>query len=40
MNIENVMHGMDPTKKVDWTDLKNNRDTLNPSAPVARRYRP
>jgi hypothetical protein len=40
MNVEKFLHGIDPTKKVDWTDLKNNRDTLNPLAPVASRYRP
>lgn len=27
-NIEKFIHNIDPTKKVDWTDLKNNRDTL------------
>jgi hypothetical protein len=40
MNIEKFLHGIDPTKRVDWTDLKNNRDRLNPSAPVATDYRP
>jgi len=28
-NIEKFIHGIDPTKKVDWTDLKNNIDTLS-----------
>lgn len=27
-NIEKYINGIDPTRKVDWTDLKNNRDTL------------
>lgn len=27
-NIEKYINGIDPTKKVDWTDLKNNYDTL------------
>lgn len=27
-NIEMYIYNIDPTKKVDWTDLKNNKDTL------------
>ncbi|MDL2211137.1 polysaccharide lyase [Bacteroides sp. OttesenSCG-928-M17] len=27
-NIEKYINGIDPTKKVDWKDLKNNQDTL------------
>jgi hypothetical protein len=27
-NIEKYLDGIDPSKKVDWTDLKNNQDTL------------
>ena len=27
-NIEKYINGIDPTKKTDWKDLKNNRDTL------------
>jgi hypothetical protein len=27
-NIEKFIHNIDPAKKVDWTDLKNNKDTL------------
>lgn len=27
-NIEKFIHGLDPAKKVDWTDLKNNVDPL------------
>lgn len=27
-NIEKYINGIDPTKKVDWTDLENNIDTL------------
>lgn len=27
-NIEKYIHGIDPTQKVDWTDVKNNYDTL------------
>lgn len=27
-NIEKYLDGIDPSTKVDWTDLKNNRDTL------------
>ncbi|WP_187262072.1 pectate lyase family protein [Pontibacter beigongshangensis] len=27
-NIEKFINGIDPTKKVDWSDLKNNKDTL------------
>ncbi len=27
-NIEKYINGIDPTKKVDWTDMKNNHDTL------------
>ncbi|MFO7658186.1 MAG: polysaccharide lyase [Bacteroidales bacterium] len=27
-NIEKYINGIDPTKKVDWTNLENNRDTL------------
>ena len=27
-NIEKYINGIDPTKKVDWTDVKNNYDTL------------
>lgn len=30
-NIEKFIHNIDPAKKVDWTDLKNNKDTLQPS---------
>jgi hypothetical protein len=33
-NVEKFIFGIDPKSKTDWTDLKNNRDTLNPSAPV------
>ena len=28
MNIEKYINGIDPTKKVDWKNLKNNKDTL------------
>ena len=27
-NIEKYINGIDPTKKVDWTDPDNNEDTL------------
>jgi hypothetical protein len=27
-NIEKYINGIDPSKKVDWADLKNNKDTL------------
>jgi hypothetical protein len=27
-NIEKYINGIDPTRKVDWTDLRNNRDPL------------
>jgi hypothetical protein len=27
-NIEKYLNGLDPAKKVDWTDLRNNRDPL------------
>ncbi len=27
-NIEKYINGIDPTQKVDWTDVKNNHDTL------------
>ena len=27
-NIEKYINGIDPTQKVDWTDLKNNKDAL------------
>lgn len=27
-NIEKFIHNIDPAKKIDWTDLRNNRDTL------------
>ena len=27
-NIEKYINGIDPTQKVDWTDVKNNYDTL------------
>lgn len=27
-NIEKYINGIDPTRKIDWTDLMNNRDTL------------
>jgi hypothetical protein len=27
-NIEMYINGIDPTKKVDYRDLRNNRDTL------------
>jgi hypothetical protein len=27
-NIEKYINGIDPRKKIDWTDLKNNHDTL------------
>jgi hypothetical protein len=30
-NIEKFIHNIDPAKKVDWTDLKNNQDTLRPN---------
>ncbi len=28
-NIEKYINGMDTKKKVDWTDVKNNHDTLS-----------
>lgn len=28
MNIEKYINGIDPTKRVDWTNLENNHDTL------------
>ncbi|HPR30659.1 MAG TPA: hypothetical protein PLK12_01130 [Prolixibacteraceae bacterium] len=28
-NIEKYINGIDPTRKTDWTDLKNNHDTLS-----------
>jgi hypothetical protein len=31
-NIEKYLNGLDPTKKVDWTDLKNNVNTLGDGA--------
>jgi hypothetical protein len=34
-NVEKFLNGIDPTQKIDWTDLKNNRDLLNPKAPTA-----
>ena len=27
-NIEKYIYGIDPVKKTDWTDLKNNKETL------------
>lgn len=27
-NIEKYINGIDPAKKVDWTEVKNNHDTL------------
>ncbi len=27
-NIEMYINGIDPSQKVDWTDLENNHDTL------------
>jgi hypothetical protein len=27
-NIEKYIHGIDPTRKIDWTDLNNNKNTL------------
>jgi hypothetical protein len=30
-NIEKYINGIDPSKKIDWTDLKNNFDTLEKS---------
>lgn len=27
-NIEKYINGIDPTRKVDWTDVENNYDTL------------
>ncbi|MCA1745392.1 MAG: polysaccharide lyase, partial [Bacteroidales bacterium] len=30
-NIEMFINGIDPTKKLDWTDLENNHDTLTKS---------
>jgi len=30
-NIEDYINGIDPTKKVDWKDLKNNNETLTKS---------
>jgi hypothetical protein len=30
-NIEKYINGLDPVKKVDWTDLKNNVDPLAPT---------
>jgi hypothetical protein len=27
-NIEKYINGIDPDLKVDWRDIKNNRDTL------------
>jgi hypothetical protein len=34
MNIEKYIDGIDPTKKVDWTDLKNNLNTLGDGAAI------
>lgn len=31
-NIEKYINGLDPTKKIDWTDLRNNVDTLKPAS--------
>ena len=27
-NIEKYINGIDPSRKIDWTDLRNNHDTL------------
>jgi hypothetical protein len=35
-NIEKYIYGIDPTQKVDWTDLRNNHDTLARAAQAAR----
>jgi hypothetical protein len=35
-NIEKYLNGLDPTKKVDWKDLRNNHDPLMPD-PVGSR---
>jgi len=35
-NVEKFIFGIDPRSKTNWADLKNNRDTLNPSAPTAK----
>lgn len=33
-NIEKYINGIDPTKKINWKDLKNNYDTLNKNGGV------
>jgi hypothetical protein len=35
-NVEKFIFGIDPRSKTNWTDLKNNRDTLNSAAPTAK----
>jgi hypothetical protein len=32
-NIEKYINGIDPGTKTDWTDLKNNKDTLARARP-------
>ena len=29
-NVEKFINGLDPSKKIDWRDLKNNVDTISP----------
>jgi hypothetical protein len=30
-NLERYLNGIDPRRRIDWTDLKNNRDPLQPT---------
>jgi hypothetical protein len=34
-NIEKYLDGIDPTKKIDWKDLKNNVNPLMPAVATA-----
>jgi hypothetical protein len=39
-NIEKYLNGLDPSKKTDWHDLKNNVDTLSPRLPATASAKP
>jgi hypothetical protein len=39
-NIEKYLNGLDPSKRIDWRDPKNNVDTLSPRLPATASARP
>jgi len=39
-NIEKYLNGLDPAKRTDWRDPKNNVDTLSPRLPATASVHP